>query len=49
MASHVMFEGDFWGAAVVGFLHSLGRKLPFNIAKFPLVERPLLVEADIQD
>ena len=26
IASHVVFEGDFWGETVVEFSHSLGQK-----------------------
>ena len=28
IASHVVFEGDFWGAYVSEFSHGLGRELP---------------------
>jgi hypothetical protein len=33
-ASHVVFEGDFWGETVVEFSHSLGRNRPFRIMIF---------------
>ncbi len=35
MASHVMFEGDFWGETVVEFSHSLGRKRTLKIGVSP--------------
>jgi len=43
-----VFEGDFWGKSVAEFSHSLGRKLPFNIAVISLIECPVSVKADIQ-
>ena len=32
ITSHVVFEGDFWGATDEEFSHSLGRKLPVSTA-----------------
>jgi hypothetical protein len=49
IASHVIFEGNFWGATVVEFLHSLGRKLPVKVPNFQLIERLLWVKADLQN
>ena len=37
IASHVVFEGDFWGETVVEFSHSLGRKLPFKLVTFKVL------------
>jgi len=36
IASHVVFEGDFWGETVVEFSHSLGRKRKskFRVSSF---------------
>ena len=41
IASHVVFEGDFWGEIVAEFLHSLGRKRTLILAVFAVSERPL--------
>ncbi len=34
IASHVVFEGDFWGETVPEFSHSLGRKRPLISLNF---------------
>jgi hypothetical protein len=34
VASHVVFEGDFWGETIVEFSHSLGQKPPFASGLF---------------
>ncbi len=49
IASHVVFEGDFWGETVPGFSHSLGRKRPIISAIFTQFERPLLRKAAVQE
>ena len=33
ITSHVVFEGDFWGATDEEFSHSLGQKRPFAIGQ----------------
>jgi len=35
IASHVVFEGDFWGDTVVEFSHSLGQKQSFSRQEKP--------------
>ena len=34
IASHVVFEGDFWGEIVAEFSHSLGRKQTVELVTF---------------
>jgi len=33
IASHVVFEGDFWGESVTEFSHSLGQKRSFALGQ----------------
>jgi len=33
IASHVVFEGDFWGETVVEFSHSLGQKRTVTLSE----------------
>jgi len=47
IASHVEFEGDFWGETGSEFSHSLGRKRPLISAVFEVRERPLSGKAVI--
>ena len=49
IASHVVFEGDFWGETVPEFSHSLGRFRPVKLFEIHRCERPLLGKAAVQD
>ena len=48
IASHVVFESDFWGAIVSEFSHSLGRKRTVILLIIERFEWPLWVKADVQ-
>ncbi len=48
IASHVVFEGDFWGEFVAEFSHSLGRKRTVIFEKLAEFERPLSGKEDVQ-
>ena len=47
IASHIVFESDFWGAYVSEFSHSLGRKRTLKTVVFQLSEWPLSGKADV--